>query len=163
MLNILQITPFALELNYVPIRLCTLFLRLTMKVSRGTNPNNTLQPRLVWPSAVLLFPSLSFWAAWVSCLEQRPNTLNTTWSKEVTRGEHFILLCLQGKQTARAWGLTTPPSSQQDVFAGAERTVVLAQFPSCCILSFHTVLPDGVHRGAPMLFHLSALLSLTSN
>lgn len=163
MLQILQITPLVLELYHVAVRLCTLFLSLIMKVSRGTNPNNTLQPQLVCPSAMLLFLSLSFWAAWVSCLEQHPNTLNTTWSKKVTRGAHFILSCLQSKQTARAWGLTTSPSSQQDVFAGVETTVVLAQFSSCCILSFTTVLQDGVHRGAPMLFHVSVLLSLTSN
>lgn len=33
-LQLQQITPFVLELNYVAVRLCTLFLSLIMRVSR---------------------------------------------------------------------------------------------------------------------------------
>lgn len=63
-------------------------------------------------------------------MEQHPNTQDTRWSKELTRVEHFILT-FADRQTARAQGLATSPSSQHDLFTGVEE-----QFPSCCTQRF---------------------------
>ena len=107
-----------------------------MKVSRVTNSHHKFQLQLVCPPAMLLFPSLFFWTAGVNFLEQHPNTLNTRWSKDLTKEEHFILTCLYSRQTARVQARITSPSSQQGLFPGVETALVLAHLPSSCMLSF---------------------------
>lgn len=103
--SFLSITAAANNNLFTTAQLCSCqsvhcFLSLIMKVNRVKKPHDKFQPQSVCAPAMLQLPPLFFWTVQVNYLEHHPSTLNTRWSKELTRVEHFIPV-FADRQTAR--------------------------------------------------------------